>query len=208
MNRTSEPVRVSLTVWVTRISPGPASEATLAPRCTPARTSTPRSHMPSPMAWAHDKAAAGESNEAKKPSPAVSISRPRYFRSSRRTNAWWSPSSLRQPRSPSLEAIPVEPTMSVNTTVATNLLDPRERRPIPLLPAKLAEAHRTRPGSGFSEPWPLMDTLEGTNRQGDCQARDGTHCLKAPVAPLGTLRHGIAHARPMMFILSATMNCD
>jgi hypothetical protein len=54
--------------------------------------------------------------------------------------------------------------MSVNTTVATNLLDPRERRPIPLLQAKLAQVHRTRPGSGFSEPWPLKDTLEPSGR--------------------------------------------
>src|SRR6266849_2528950 len=93
-NVRSDPTINSLTVWETRTSDGAASAATRAPMLTasppilspilstspvwsPARTSIPRGRTASVIAMAQRTARAGPSNEAKKPSPAVSISIPR-----------------------------------------------------------------------------------------------------------------------------------
>ena len=82
----------------------------------------------STIARAHRTALAGASNEAKKPSPAVSISRPRYRPSIARTVAWWRSAIAFHASSPSSEAREVEPTMSVNSTVArTRSISTRSR---------------------------------------------------------------------------------
>ena len=83
-----------------------------------ARISRPRSPSVRRTACAHAIARAGPSKLAKTPSPAVSISRPRNLAISDRTAAWWRAISSRQARSPSCAARSVEPTMSVNSTVA------------------------------------------------------------------------------------------
>jgi hypothetical protein len=71
------------------------------------------------MAAAQRIALVGLSKVAKKPSPAVAISRPRNRSSSLRTIVWWSSSSSRQLLSPSARACSVEPTMSVKSTVVS-----------------------------------------------------------------------------------------
>src|SRR5262245_29466796 len=71
------------------------------------------------MATAQRIARAGPSKVARKPSPAVSISRPRNRSSSRRTAERWRSSRFAQLRSPSARTRSVDPTMSVNKTVAS-----------------------------------------------------------------------------------------
>ncbi len=100
-NRRAEPAARSRTVDVTTISPAPARPATRAPMwtaipptflpmtshspaCRPARTGMPFDHMDSTMAAAARTPSLGASKAAKNPSPAVSISRPRNRRTSRR----------------------------------------------------------------------------------------------------------------------------
>ena len=70
------------------------------------------------IAQAHRIAASPSENAAKKPSPAVSISRPPCFRSSLRITEWCLAWSTFHRRSPSSDAIAVEPTMSVKRTIA------------------------------------------------------------------------------------------
>ena len=71
------------------------------PVCTPARTSSPSRPVASTIACAHRTARAGPSNDAKKPSPAVSISVPRNRVSSARTVVVVPLDSSRHARSPS-----------------------------------------------------------------------------------------------------------
>ena len=130
-----EPATRSRIVAVTRISLGSAAARTLAavwtaipptfrplgstsPKWRPARISSPSGRSASMMAMAHTIACAGRSNIAKKPSPAVSISLPRNCFSCARTTRWWRATRSRQARSPMLAARSVEPTISVNMTVA------------------------------------------------------------------------------------------
>ncbi len=131
----SDPTMRSRTVWETSTSDGAASAATRAPMftasppilsptrstspvCSPARTSIPSGRTASVIAMAQRTARAGPSNEAKKPSPAVSISTPRYRASSLRTVAWCRNTTSRQRRSPCSAARRVDSTMSVKSTVA------------------------------------------------------------------------------------------
>ena len=106
-----EPATRSLTVWETRTSPADAAADTRAPTFTarpaslsptrshspvwiPARTSRPSSGTRSTISRAHEIARAGPSKLAKNPSPAVSISMPRYRASSIRTSSWCRSSRL------------------------------------------------------------------------------------------------------------------
>src|SRR5437867_1037840 len=133
-----DPATRSLTVLETRISPGPAWAATRAPMCTatppifsptishspvcrPARTSSPSSRTESLIARAHRIARAGPSKLAKKPSPAVSSSRPRNRSSWRRITTWCEERSSAQRWSPRSDALAVEPTMSVKRTVLSTV---------------------------------------------------------------------------------------
>ena len=135
LNSRSDPATRSLTVEETRISPGRACAARRAPMLTamPVSLSPMTSHSPVcrpgadfetesadglPIAWAQRIARIGPSKVAKKPSPAVSISRPRNRPSCWRTSAWWRSTSSRQRASPSSASFAVEPTMSVKRTVA------------------------------------------------------------------------------------------
>ena len=88
------------------------------PVCTPARTSMPRSCTADVIACAHRTPRAGPSNVAKKPSPAVSTSVPRNLPSMARTTPWCCSTRSPHPLSPSSAAFSVDPTMSVNMTVA------------------------------------------------------------------------------------------
>ncbi len=65
----------------------------------------------------------GAAKVAKKPSPVVFTSRPSNRLSCRRTAASWVASRSRQRWSPSSAARTVEPTMSVNMTVASTRLE-------------------------------------------------------------------------------------
>ena len=72
------------------------------------------------VAWAHRTARAGPSNVARKPSPMVLTSRPRYRARCARTT--WScrrSRTCRHARSPRAADCAVESTMSVNSTVAS-----------------------------------------------------------------------------------------
>ena len=134
-NVSPEPATKSLTVWETSTSEGPAEAPTRAPMftavppslpsivshspvCSPALASMPSPFTPSTMACAQRIARAGPSNDAKNPSPTVSISVPRNRPSKERTPAWCRSRSCRHARSPSSAAFWVDPTMSVNSTVA------------------------------------------------------------------------------------------
>jgi hypothetical protein len=82
---------------------------------------------------AHSTALAGPSNLARNPSPAVSISRPPYRRSSPRTRSRWASRRSAQRRSPRRAACAVDSTMSVNRTARTRgrcrvAHDPRAER--------------------------------------------------------------------------------
>src|SRR5438093_8036551 len=94
--RNPEPATRSLTVLEPKTSSGPANAATRAPMCSamppslspstshspvckPARIVTPASRTASLIEHAQRMARAGPSNVARKPSPAVSISRPRNW---------------------------------------------------------------------------------------------------------------------------------
>ena len=137
-----EPATRSFTVVDTSTSPAPACAEMRAPTCTampltfapafstspvcrPARRSRPMSRAARTMAAAQRTARAGPSKVAKSPSPAVSISRPRWASSSllamARNRCWRS----RQALSPRRTAISVEPTMSANSTVASQRSSPR-----------------------------------------------------------------------------------
>ncbi len=109
-----DPATRSRTVELTRTSLAPARADTRAPMwtamprtaspatstspvCRPARISMPSERTARTAADAHRTARPGPSNTARKPSPAVSTSRPRKRASSPRTSAWW-----RSSRSPHL----------------------------------------------------------------------------------------------------------
>jgi len=136
LKRSPEPTTRSLTVLDASTSPGSASVITRAPMwtaipatscptsshspvCSPARIRSPISPASSTISAAQRTARAGPSNVARKPSPIVLTSVPRHRSSWVRTSALCSASSSRQRPSPSREAVSVEPTMSVNITVAS-----------------------------------------------------------------------------------------
>ena len=138
-----DPSTRSRTVPETNTSPAPARAAIRAPMCTPippglsptwtasptwtpARIWMPRGRTASTIAQAHRIARAGLGNEAKKPSPALSTSRPPWRRSSRRTVAWWRSSTSAHRSSPMATACVVESTMSVNR-MAAGMRSPRPR---------------------------------------------------------------------------------
>jgi hypothetical protein len=81
--------------------------------------SSPSSRTSRTIAKAHRTPAAGDENDAKNPSPAVSTSCPPCRFSCRRTSAWWRAWSERHRRSPSSTATSLEPTMSVNNRVVS-----------------------------------------------------------------------------------------
>ena len=94
-----------------------ASSST-SPACRPARTSRPCERSVTMISEAQVTPRAGPSKVARKPSPALSISRPRWPAIALRTRSRWPSSSIDQARSPSAAARSVEPTMSVKRTVA------------------------------------------------------------------------------------------
>ena len=135
-NAKPDPATRSRTVPETTTSPAPAAASTRAPTWTaspasfpsershspvwmPARTSRPRPRVRSTTARAHAIARAGPSNDAKKPSPAVSSSVPRNRASSCRTSRRCSSRSSRQRWSPNSAARSVDPTRSVKRSVAS-----------------------------------------------------------------------------------------
>ena len=194
-NRSSEPATRSTTVLETSTSPGAAWAATRAPMwtaipptprpssstspvCTPARTCSPSATTASVTAAPQRTAWAGCSKVAKKPSPAVSTSRPPNRRSSRRTAAWCRASRSLQARSPRRAASSVDPTMSVNRTVARTR-PPAGARPRPGARNRSTPRRRVQPPPGaatdgcartrtirsgssprFSRPW---STSSGTS---------------------------------------------
>lgn len=85
----------------------------------PIRRSTPISRTDPSTARAHLMAEVEVSKDARKPSPAVSISRPPNRRCSAPTRALCTSRRSAHSRSPSARACSVEPTTSVNMTVAT-----------------------------------------------------------------------------------------
>ena len=89
------------------------------PVCRPARTLSPSAATASTISLAQRTARAGPSKVARKPSPIVLTSVPRQRASASRTTVLCSSSSSRQRPSPSRAACSVEPTMSVNSTVAS-----------------------------------------------------------------------------------------
>ena len=137
-NSIPEPATRSLTVADTRISPSSAAAAirapvltaipaTLSPRSshspvwTPARISRPPRVAALMISCAHLIARAGPSNEAKKPSPAVSSSRPRNLAICRLDACWCFARRSRHARSPTAAARSVDRTMSVNSNVVSTL---------------------------------------------------------------------------------------
>jgi hypothetical protein len=86
------------------------------------------SQLISERAAAQRIARPGPSKVASIPSPVVLISWPPNSSTSRRATSSWTLSSSRQRRSPSRLACPVEPTMSVNSTVASTRVGAAIRR--------------------------------------------------------------------------------
>ncbi len=136
-NSKPAPSTASRTERDTSTSPGAASAMTRAAMWTPIpptffplpstspvwipqRISSAASRTVERIASAQAIARAGTSKTARKPSPAVLISRPANRRSSRRTRLSCSSRSFRHSRSPSPVARSVEPTMSVKRRVASD----------------------------------------------------------------------------------------
>jgi hypothetical protein len=126
----------SRTVELTSTCPAPASAITRAARCTPTPATLPTSSSTSPVcsparismsngarastaAAAARTAWAGESKRARNPSPAVSTSQPPCAASTARIAPWWRTSKSAQAASPKFRRRPVDPTMSVNSSVWT-----------------------------------------------------------------------------------------
>jgi hypothetical protein len=129
-----------------RISPGPASAITRAamctampptswsrsstsPVCNPARICSPMLRSSSRSAAAQRIPRPGPSKVAMSPSPVVLTNRPPHSSTTRCASSSCTSRSLRQRRSPSSLARSVEPTMSVNSTVASTRLGSGTRWP-------------------------------------------------------------------------------
>src|SRR5215216_4433688 len=102
----------------TAMPPTSSPRSWTSPVWTPARIWTPPPRSRSRRAVAQRMARPGRSNRARMPSPVDLTSRPWSWPTSSRATRSWVSSSSAQRRSPTSRARSVEPTMSVNSTVA------------------------------------------------------------------------------------------
>ena len=146
-------------------------------------------------------ARAGPSNVARNPSPAVPISRPAYRASCSRTRAWWARRTSAHAASVSSAARAVEPTMSVNRTVAsTRSLSGRVRAPVrncsispttasasadPGQMVVAGELHERRSGDAFGEVPARLDGDHPVARAVDDERRDADGAQDRPDIDLG-----------------------
>jgi hypothetical protein len=165
----SEPTTRSRTVLEVTTSPGPAVAITRAAMCTaipptsPSRSSTSPVCRPAricrPIARSSSRKAAaqriprpGPSKVASTPSPVVLMSWPWNSSTTRRASSSCTSSSSRQRRSPSRLACSVDPTMSVNNTVASTRVGVEGRRGAPRNSSTWSCAMSASQGSGMSVP--------------------------------------------------------
>ena len=159
----------------------------------PARIRRPVGSSAFMICCAHRTARAGPSNVAKNPSPAVSTSFPRYLATSRARSRGAAragpPTRDRRARLP----VRVEPTMSVNTTVASvpvelSLLvfDPGKERP-----------HLAPDRGGIAEPWRVLVPRELDELRAGDQAGDVSGFAELPHLVVEAVEHqrGSRHRR-------------
>ena len=133
----------------------------------PALISRPSERTASTIATAHPTARAGPSNVAKKPSPAVSVSTPRWRASSSLTTEWCRRTRSFQARSPSDACSSVDPTISVNRTVASTVCGTPDGR-TPVTNASISSASASvSPTHGARSPTGQPDERRVRDRVGD-----------------------------------------